>query len=59
MSTKLKRQPIPDATVLPVLPEDHEPTRAELEDEFDMPGLSLEQARALFFQPFRFEHQGQ
>ena len=59
VSTKPRRQPIPDATVLPVLPEDHQPTQAELEEEFDMPRLSLEQARALFFRPFRFAHQDQ
>lgn len=34
---------------------DHGPTRVELEEEFDMPGLSLEQVRERFFLPVRFE----
>ena len=34
---------------------DHEPTQAELEEEFDMPDLLLEQVREWLFRPIRFE----
>ena len=36
---------------------DYQPSKAELEEEFDMPGLSREEARERFFRPFRFERE--
>ena len=32
-----------------------QPSKAELREEFDMPGLSLRQARKSFFRPFKFK----
>ena len=47
--------PVPTPTPpLPVPPNDYQPTEDELEEEFDMPGLSLDQVRERFFRPFRF-----
>ena len=43
----------PEPASLPEPPDDYQPSRAEMEEEFDMPGLSLEQARAFFMRPFR------
>lgn len=34
---------------------DYRPSKVELEEEVDMPGLSQEEARERFFRPFRFE----
>ena len=53
MSRKPQR-PRPEPAPFREPPEDYQPTKAELEEEFDMPGLSLEQARAFFMRPFRF-----
>ena len=33
----------------------YQPSKAELEEEFDMPGLLHEEARERFFRPFRFD----
>ena len=38
-----------------VLPKkDYQPTKAEMEEEVDMPGMSEDQVRLAFFRPFRF-----
>ena len=47
------RRPRPDPAPLREPPEGYQPTKAELEEEFDMPGLSLEQARDFFMRPLR------
>ena len=52
MSRKPQR-PRPEPAPLREPPDDYQPSRAELEEEFDMPGLSLEQARAFFMRPLR------
>ena len=41
----MKRRLIPEPKPLRVPPPDYEPSKAELEEEFDMPGLSLVQVR--------------
>ena len=33
----------------------YQPSRKELREEVEMPGLSLDQARKAFFRPFKFE----
>ena len=45
------REPQP----LPLPPKDHQPSKAELKEEFDTPGLSDEETRRRFFRSFRFE----
>ena len=42
-------------TDLEVVPPGYQPSKAELEEEVTMPGLSREQARAAFMRAFRFE----
>ena len=52
----MKRTPPPRRSThhpLQEPPEDYQPTKAELEEEHDMPGLSLEQARGFFMRPRR------
>ena len=52
-----KRRPAEEPRTLPLPPPGYQPSRAELEEEFDMPGLTDEQVREMFFRPFRFERQ--
>ena len=35
-------------------PKDYQPSKADLEEEFDMPGMSDKQLHDTFFRPFRF-----
>ena len=44
--------PEPRTMVLPR--NDYQPTKAEMEAELDMPGMTTEQMRGAFFRPFRF-----
>ena len=53
-----KRHATPEPTPLPLPPPGYQPSKAELEEEFDMPGLSDEEVRERFFRPFRFERAG-
>ena len=46
MSHTVKKSPSPN----PANPGRHQPTKAELEEEIDMPGMSMEQAREAFLQ---------
>ena len=50
-----KRHAAGEPRTLPLPPPGYQPSKAELEEEIDMPGLSDEEARKLFFRPFRFE----
>ena len=51
MALKAKRKTVllPREIVLP--PSDYQPTKAELEQEFDMPGADMETIRRAFFRP--------
>ncbi len=44
--------PPPKKVVLP--PKDYQPSKAELEEEHDMPGMSDEELRRTFFRPVNF-----
>ena len=46
-------QPLPNPATLELPPADYEPSKAQLEEEFDMPGLTPEEMRKAFFRPFR------
>ena len=54
-----KRKPKSRAVQVPtpvrLPPPGYQPSKAEMEEEVDMPGLSDEQVRERFFRPFRFE----
>ena len=57
MTTKPKTVPIPEPVDLLMPPKDYQPSKAEQEEEIDMPGMSDEQLRETFFRPFRFVKQ--
>ena len=38
---------------LDVKPCDYQPSKADMEDEVDIPGMSIDQIRKAFFRPFR------
>ena len=44
-------QPIPEPTTLELAPTDYRPSRAELEEEFDMPGMTMDEVRQTFRRP--------
>ncbi len=50
------RIPKPRPMVLPR--NDYQPTKAEMEVETDMPGMTKKQVRAAFFRPFRYIREG-
>ena len=50
-----KRHTSQEPTAVRLPRPDYQPSKAELEEEFDMPGLSREEARERFLRPFRFE----
>ena len=58
MTRKQTRKPkqIPDPRTMTVKPSSYQPSRAELREEVDMPGLSLKQAGKAFMRPFRLDH---
>ena len=45
---------IPEPRTIPLPPSDYQPSKAEMEEEFDMPGMSDEEIRRTFFRPFKF-----
>ena len=45
-------QQIPEPVELVLKPSSYQPSKAEMEEEFDMPGLSMNKIRAAFFRPF-------
>ena len=47
-----KPQPLPDPRVIDLPQRDYQPSKAELEQEFDMPGASLKKVRDAFLRPF-------
>ena len=51
-SRPAERTPPPREIALP--PKDYQPSKAEMEEEFDMSGMSDDQMREAFFRPFRF-----
>lgn len=54
-SQKTKRRADQEPRTLPLPPPGYQPSKAEIEEEFDMPGLTDEQVRETFFRPFRFK----
>ncbi|MDE0697422.1 MAG: hypothetical protein OXH76_16495, partial [Boseongicola sp.] len=44
--------PIPEPVELVLKPSSYQPSKADMEEEFDMPGLSPDEIRAAFFRPF-------
>lgn len=52
-ATQRAPQPIPEPRPLELAPTDYQPSKAELEEEFDMPGMSMDEVREAFRRPFR------
>lgn len=53
---KLSRHPLPESRDMIVQDGKYQPSRSELREEMDMPGLTQEQVRRAFARPFRFVH---
>ena len=45
--------PILEPRPLELGPADYQPSKAELEEEFDMPGMTMDEVREVFRRPFR------
>jgi len=50
-----KRKTIPKAVPMKMPKRTYQPSRDELREKVDMPGLSRRQMRRAFFRPFKFE----
>ena len=48
---------IPEPVTVTLPPKDYQPSKAELEEEFDMPGMSEQEIRETFFRPLRIVRQ--
>ncbi len=48
-----KRVELPEEREINLLPRDYQPTKAEKEEAFEMPGADVETARSAFFRPIR------
>ena len=44
---------LPDERLIDLPPRDYQPTKAEKEETFDMPGADVETVRSAFFRPIR------
>ena len=51
--TKRAPQPIREPALLELPAPDYQPSKAELEEEFDMPDMTMEEVRQVFRRPFR------
>jgi len=46
------RPQLPEPAELVLKPSSYQPSKAEMEEEFGMPGRSLDEIRTVFFRPF-------
>ena len=53
--TKRRKRRLQEPRTLPLPPEGHQPSKAELEEEVDMPKLTKAQLRKTFLRAFRVE----
>ena len=55
MTKRAHRAPqrLPEPVTLDLPPADYQPSKAEIEQEFDMPGMTPDEMRKAFFRPFR------
>ena len=56
MKRQTNRAParIPEQKTMVLPPKGYQPSKAEMEEEIDMPSMSDKQVRETFFRPFRF-----
>ena len=52
--SKAKKARLPEPRDLSMPPRVYQPSKAEMEEEIDMPGMSDLQLQDTFFRPFRF-----
>ena len=52
---KRRNRKVPDPVPLELPPEGYQPSKAEQEEETDMPKMTRAQVRRTFLRPFRFE----
>ena len=52
-ATQRAPRSIPEPKVLELAPTDYQPSKAELEEEFDMPGMTMDEVRGMFRRLFR------
>ena len=45
---------VPEQKTMVLPPKDYQPSKADTEEEIDMPGMSDKQVREMFFRPFNF-----
>ena len=50
-TTTRARQNLPKGRTIPLPEQTYQPSKAEIEKEYDMPGVSLKTARSAFFRP--------
>ncbi len=50
--TEESKEKLPEPIPARVKPSDHQPSKAEMEDEIDMPGWSPDRVRKTFMRPF-------
>lgn len=52
MSDPKPKAKLPDPVEIELKPSSYQPTKAEMEEEFDTPAWSMDQLRAVFMRPF-------
>ena len=50
-------QPIPEPRTITLPRKDFQPSKSDMEREYDMPGLSLDEIRSTFFRPFNIRYE--
>ncbi|MDE0694552.1 MAG: hypothetical protein OXH76_01805 [Boseongicola sp.] len=46
-----------DPVEVTLKPASYQPSKADMEEEFDMPEISLDEIRSAFFRPFTFRYE--
>ena len=53
METRKGKNVLPEPATVDLRPQDYQPTKAELGEEFDLPAISKERMRKAFFRPLK------
>lgn len=56
--TRRKAQKLPEARTITLPDKDFQPSKADMEREYDMPGASMKTIRSAFFRPFNIRRKG-
>ena len=54
-----RKHPLPEARTITLPPKDFQPSKADMEAEYDTPGASLDTIRSTIFRPFNIRRTGQ